>query len=231
MLLSTLYMSLLMCVLLYLLCMCKKRVKEAFVTSLDDIPIIIICNHDKFNQNKVRLNKIGFNSIHHIQSVYIKTKSNSNDICPNMKISRGELGCSVAHTYCYRKVIDMDVPCIILEEDWDYNVSDKILRKKLNDYYNEFVENDIDILWLGHCGDACTQAYIIRPSCAKFILNTNICNKPIDLLVHGLCNQETIKCRKAKSEKKNSNHFGYGLIFQDRINNKGMHDMSNKPHR
>lgn len=88
--------------------------------------------------------------------------------------------------------------------------------------------NVLDILWLGYCGNACTNAYIIRPETCKKLIHLNYCDEPIDILLHHqLCLKNIFKCQKVPSENKKKDLFGNGLILQDRKNNLGMHDNNN----
>jgi hypothetical protein len=197
---------------------------ESFnLVSLDDIPIIIISKSQKFKDSKKRLNQLGFKKIYRVEPVYL----NKDTICSKRKIGLSELGCIEAHKNCFRKVSQLKVPCIILEEDWDYTISSNDFKKKIINYYNYYISNNLDVLWLGHCGDACMHAYIIGPKCSNQITNLNYCDSPVDLKLYKLCKLKSLKCYKVVNEGHSKNHFGSGLIFQDRKNNLGMHDHTN----
>ena len=93
---------------------------ESFnLVSLDDIPIIIISSSQKFKDSKKRLNQLGFKKIYKVEPVYL----NRDKICSKRKVGLSELGCIEAHKNCFRKVSELKVPCVILEEDWDYTIS------------------------------------------------------------------------------------------------------------
>jgi GR25 family glycosyltransferase involved in LPS biosynthesis len=186
----------------------------------------VITDKKYFNDQKKLLNKIGFNNVNLINPVYIK---DTKKYCKNLKVSKGELGCSYAHLNALKKVIKLNKSCIIFEKDWTYTISDNELKKEILKYYNSHNKNKIT--YLGYCGNACLHGYIISPEKAKIILkNKNkLCNKPIDIFyINNFCkNGNCIKVPN-KYKKKNNNFFGSGLILQDRNKYIGMHDSKNE---
>lgn len=197
---------------------------ESFnLISSEDIPIIIISKQKKFEESKKRLEQLGFKKIFRVEPVYM----NEDSICVVRKVGLSELGCIEAHKKCFQMVSKIKAPCIILEEDWDFTISSESFTKKIINYYNYYINNNLDLLWLGHCGDACMHAYIIGPRCSNHVLSLNYCDSPVDLKLYKLCRLKTLKCYKVFNEGRSKNHFGSGIIFQDRKNNPGMHDHSN----
>lgn len=192
--------------------------------SLSGIPILVISNPEKFKQSYLRLKLLGFKTIRRVPPIYLKNDT----ICKTRKVGLSELGCIEAHKSCFREVLKLRTPCIILEEDWDYTLASDIFSKKIINYYQYYLNNSLDLLWLGHCGDACMHAYIIGPKSCKYILGLDYCNTPVDLKLYKLCREQKLKCYKVKNDNTNKNYFGGGLIIQDRKNNIGMHDHTNK---
>lgn len=212
-------------ILVVLLIILKKPESFQIFSSVDDIPILIISNSENFSRSTIILNRLGFKNIKRIPPVYLKDGGN----CKTKNISLSELGVSKAHQRCFNEVLKINKDSIILEEDWRYSLSDDLFLKKLIDYYNYFKSNKLDLLWLGHCGQACMHAYIMSPKSVNSILNLDYCNKPIDVIMYNLCSKKTLKCFKVSDEEHDTKmYFGRGIIFQDRNNIKGMHDHNNK---
>lgn len=221
-----LYLLLLLILLVLLVLLVIFRRKESFKTNVSpsEIPILIISSPEHFSRSKERLNNLGFKNIKRIPPVYLKDRGN----CQTKNLSLSELGVSKAHHSCFKEILKTNKNAIILEEDWRYSLSNDLFIKKIVDYYIFFSSNDLDILWLGYCGDGCTHSYIVSPKSIKMLLDLNYCDKPIDILLYGLCRSKSLKCFKASNElHDNKIYYGQGLVFQDRKNIQGIHDHNN----
>lgn len=215
---------LILLVLLVLLVIFRRKESFRSIVSPSEIPILIISSPEHFSRSKERLNNLGFKDIKRIPPVYLKDRGN----CQTKNLSLSELGVSKAHHSCFKEILKTNKNAIILEEDWRYSLSDDLFLKKILDYYNYFISNNLDILWLGHCGDACMHAYIVSPRSLNMVLNVDYCNKPIDIILYDLCKKKTLNCFKVLNETHdNKIYYGQGLIFQDRKNIEGIHDHNN----
>ena len=217
-------------IILIYLCYKINNVKESFKNN-NNIPILIITDKKYFNEQKNLLNKIGFNKIYFIDPVYIK---DTKKYCKNIKVSRGELGCSYAHLNALKKVIELNKSCIIFEKDWTYTISNNELKKEILKYYNLHKSNKIT--YLGYCKSKltnnydCTHGYIISPQKAKIILNNKnkLCFDAIDTFYYKYYCKNN-ECTKVPNQyKKNNKLHGSGLIFQDRNKYKGMRNANNQ---
>lgn len=219
-----LFLILLFIILLILLIACRGSESFQSDVSIYDIPILIISNSDNFCASKDKLIKLGFRNIKRIPPVYLKDRGD----CQKKTLSLSELGVTRAHQSCFREVLKMNQDSIILEEDWRYSLTDEIFLKKISEYYNYFKSKDLDLLWLGHCGDACMHAYIISVKSVNNILKSNYCDAPVDLVLYKLCRNKSLNCFKVKNEVHDSKvYYGSGIIFQDRKNIQGIHDHNN----
>ena len=219
-----LYLILLLLILVILLVIFRRRESFKSIVSPSEIPILIISSPEHFSRSKERLNNLGFKDVKRIPPVYLKDRGN----CQTKNLSLSELGVTKAHHSCFKEVLKINKNAIILEEDWRYSLSDDLFLKKLLDYYDYFSSNDLDILWLGYYHDSCTHSYIVSPRSLNMVLNVNYCNKPVDMILYGLCRKKSLKCFKASNEvHDNKIYYGQGLVFQDRKNIKGMHDHNN----
>ena len=209
-------------ILVFLLIYCQESESFSSITP-DKIPILIISKPEKYKKSYERLKVLGFKIIKRVPPVFLKESKT----CALEKIGLSELGCIEAHKSCFREVLNINSPCIILEEDWDYSLASGIFLKKIMNYYSYYISNNLDILWLGHCGNACTHAYIIGPKTCNYLLGEDYCSSPLDIKLYKLCRERKIKCFKVKNDNTNKNFFGGGIILQDRKNNIGMHDHYN----
>jgi GR25 family glycosyltransferase involved in LPS biosynthesis len=208
----------------------NKNNKENFESS-SNIPILVITDKKYFNDQKKLLNKIGFNNVNLINPVYIK---DTKMYCKNIKVSRGELGCSYAHLNALKKVIKLNKSCIIFEKDWTYTISNNELKKEILKYYN--LHKKDNITYLGYCKSKytndydCTHGYIISPKKAKEILkNKNkLCFDAIDTFYYKYYCKNN-ECTKVPNKyNQNKKLFGSGLIFQDRNKYTGMRNANNQ---
>lgn len=215
----------LLCFLIFILIINKNNSYEHFKN--DDIPILIITDKKYFNQQKKLLNQIGFYNIYFIEPVYIK---DSSLYCNNLKVSKSELGCSYAHLNALKKIIKLNKSCLILEKDWSYSISNKILKKEILKYYNLHQKNNYNITYLGYCGNGCTHGYIISPKIAIQIINKkkNLCNNPVDIFYNKYFCKNNKCFRVPNKYKYNKKLYGGGLILQDRFKYIGMHNHFNK---
>lgn len=220
-----LYLIVLLIILVILFIIVRRRESFKTIISPSEIPILIISSQEHFYRSGKRLNNLGFKDVKRIPPVYLKDRGD----CQNRNLSLSELGVSKAHHFCFKEILKMNKNAIILEEDWKYSLSDDLFVKKILDYYNYFTSNSLDILWLGYCGDGCTHSYIVSPKSLKMLLNVDYCDKPIDIILYGLCKKKSLNCFKVLNETHNSKlYYGQGLIFQDRKNVVGIHDHDNK---
>lgn len=219
------YLILLLIILVTLLVILRRKESFNYIVSPSEIPILIISSPEHFSRSKERLNSLGFKNIKRIPPVYLNDLGN----CQTKSLSLSELGVSKAHHICFKEVLRMNKNTIILEEDWRYSLSNDLFIKKILEYYNYFNSNNLDILWLGYCGDGCTHSYIVSPKSLNYLLGVDYCDKPIDIILYALCKKKSLKCFKALNEKHDSKiYYGQGLVFQDRNNIQGIHDHENK---
>jgi len=103
--------------------------------------------------------------------------TNKNWRDPNLKrtLTKGEVGCFLSHWYLWQECVDYNEPFLILEDDIQFNqaIDEDLLDQDGDLIYLSWSEQEPAGATPTHpCYPYWTSAYIIKPSAAKFLLNS-----------------------------------------------------------
>lgn len=192
---------------------------------------------ERFSYTRKLCEEMGFYQAERIHAIYPthKTITDRHGDEYECKLKIGELGCILSHRKIWKdlKRIQNQQWNIVFEDDIQIpeNMTPKQVRERMNDMLKYAQENDVDVVYFGHClGDLCTHAYAVRPKSAKILYdNTYVCKlgesmKPhdmgkhlqIDVQMRILHNKKIIKCIYAPKYalKNGSIRHVHGLLHQ-----------------